>query len=236
MDDREPVGIDRPIRALGNEVIRDGEEAGRQEEADGVVAVPPLHHRVLHARPHDVGLRREQRDRDGRVVAEMQHGDRQDEGEIEPVGDVDMRLRAPRQRADEHQKIDDPDNRQPQVGVPLRLGVFLALGDAEQIARAGNDDEEIAAEHDEPGRQIAGETRAGRALHDIEGRCDQHVAAEGEDDGRGVQRADAAEGKPGRSKFRTGNASSSAAHRPTVKPAMPQNTAAIVANLTGSIL
>ena len=35
------------------------------------------------------------------------------------------------------------------------------------------------------------------------------------------------------SKLSTGKASSSAAQSPTVKPAMPQNTAAIVANLIG---
>jgi hypothetical protein len=40
----------------------------------------------------------------------------------------------------------------------------------------------------------------------------------------------------GRSKLRKGKASSSAAHSPTVKPAMPQITAATVANLTGPML
>jgi hypothetical protein len=63
VDDRQPVGIDRPLRALRDEVVHDGEEAGGEEEADRVVAVPPLEHRILHADPSDVGLRAEHRDR-----------------------------------------------------------------------------------------------------------------------------------------------------------------------------
>ena len=196
VDDRQPVGIDRPLGALGDEVVHDGEEAGGEEEADRVVAVPPLHHGVLHARPDDVGLGREQRDRHRRVVAEMQHRDGDDEGEIEPVGDVDVRLGAPHDGAEEDQQIGHPDDGQPEIGVPFRLGVFLRLRDAEQIAGAGDDDEEIVAEHDEPRRQIADEPRARGALHDVERGGDQHVAAEGEDHRRRVQRTQAAEGGP----------------------------------------
>ena len=122
VDDRQPVGIDRPLGPLRHEVVHDAEEAGGEEEADRVVAVPPLEHRVLHAAPQDDRLRRERRDRNRRVVAEMQHRDRQDEGEIEPVGDVDVRLLAAHQRAEEHQQIGDPDDGQPQVGrtIPAR--------------------------------------------------------------------------------------------------------------------
>ena len=127
----------------------------------------------------------------------MQHRDREDEGEIEPVGDVDVRLAAPHDGAEKDQEVDDPDDREPQIGVPFRLGIFLRLGDAEQIAGAGDDDEEIVAEHHEPGRDVAGEARAAGALHHVERGRDQHVAAEGEDHRRGVQRPDAAERDPG---------------------------------------
>ena len=104
-----------------------------------------------------------------------------------------MRLVAPHQGAEEDQQIDHPHDGEPKVGVPFRLGVFLRLGDAEEIAGAGDDDEEIVAQHDEPGRQIADEARAAGALHDIERRCDQHIAAEGEDHRGGVQRPQPAE-------------------------------------------
>src|SRR5450756_309252 len=168
VDDRQPVRIDRPIAALRNEIVHDGEEACSEEEADRVVAVPPLHHRILYARPDDVGLGREQRYRHRRVIAEMQHRDGQNEGEIKPVGDIYMRLLAANDGAEEDQEISHPHDGQPEIGVPFRLGIFLRLSDAEQIAGAGNENEEIVAEHDEPGRKVAGEPRAAGALHDIE--------------------------------------------------------------------
>ena len=104
---------------------------------------------------------------------------------------------APHDGAEEDQEIGHPHDGQPQVGVPFRLGIFLRLGDAEQIAGAGDDDEEVVAEHDEPGRDVADEPGAAGPLHDVERGRDQHVAAEGEDHRRGMQRPDAAERDPG---------------------------------------
>ena len=128
----------------------------------------------------------------------MQHRDREDEGEVEPVGDENMRLLAAEHRAEEHQEVDDPDHRQPEVGVPFGLRIFLALGDAEQVAGAGDQDEEIVAEYDEPGSKIASQTRAAGALHDIERRRQKNVAAETKDRRRGVQGLQAAEVEPRR--------------------------------------
>ena len=109
-----------------------------------------------------------------------------------------MRLLAPHQRREEHQEIDDPDDRQPEVGVPFGFGIFLAVGNSEEIAGAGDDDEEIVAEHHEPRRELARETRAAGALHDVERSREQDVAAEGEDHRRGVQRTQSAEVEPRR--------------------------------------
>ena len=133
-----------------------------------------------------------------RVAADMQHRDREDEGEVEPVGDENMRLLAAEHRAEEHQEVDDPDHRQPEVGAPLGLRIFLALGDAEQVAGAGDQDEDIVAEYDEPGSKIASQTRAAGALHDIERRRQKNVAAETKDRRRGVQGLQAAEVEPRR--------------------------------------
>ena len=127
----------------------------------------------------------------------MQHGDGDDEGEIEPVGDEDVRFLALDERHQEHQQIGHPDDGQPEIGVPFRLGIFLRLGDAEQIAGAGDQDEEVVAEDDEPRREIAGETHPAGLLHHIERGRDQHVAAEREDHRRSVQRPQAAEAGPG---------------------------------------
>ena len=126
----------------------------------------------------------------------MQHRDGDDEGEIEPVGDEDVRFLALDQRHQEHQQISHPDDRQPESAYHSGSAYSLRLRDAEQIAGAGDQDEEIVAEHDEPRRQIAGEPRAAGLLHDIERGRDQHVAAEREDHRRGVQRPQPAEAGP----------------------------------------
>ena len=75
----------------------------------------------------------------------MQHRHRDDEAQQEPVGDVDMRLLALQERADEDREERDPDDGQPQVGVPFGLGVFHALRRAEQVARGRHDNEELVA-------------------------------------------------------------------------------------------
>ena len=158
--------------------------------------VPPLRHCVLHAGIEHVALRAHQRHRDRQVVDDVQHGDGDDEGEIEPVRHIDVRLAPPRQRADIDEEIDDPDQGQPQIHVPLRLGIFLRLGDAEQVSGGGKHNEELVAPEHEPGRPASGKTRAARALHDIERARDQHIAAEGEDHRGGMQRPQAAEARP----------------------------------------
>ena len=128
----------------------------------------------------------------------MQHRDGDDEGEVEPVGDVDVRLLALQDRAEE----DDADRR-PRRSVSQRStyhsgsAYSRALGDAEQVAGRGQHDEELVAPEDEPGEVAAEQPRAAGALHDVEGGGDQRVAAEGEDHRRGVQRPQPAEVDPG---------------------------------------
>ncbi len=134
--------------------------------------------------------------RQRRIIAQMQHGDGDDEGEIEPVGDEDMRLFPLDDGHQEDQQIGHPDDRQPQIGVPLRLGIFLGLGHAEQVAGAGDQNEEIVADDDKPGREIARQARAAGLLHHVERGCDQHVAAEGKDHRRRMQRPQSAEAGP----------------------------------------
>ena len=194
--DRQPVRIDRPVRSLRDVIVHHAEEGGGEEEAHRVVAVPPLDHGVLHARPGAVALGAGERHRHRQVVDDVQHGDGDDEGEVEPVGDVDVRLLALHHRAEIGDQVGDPDDREPQVGVPFGLGVFLALGDAQQVAGGGDDDEELVAQQHEPAERCAAE-QAGPAgaLHDVEGGADQGGAAEGKDRRRGVERPQAAEGQ-----------------------------------------
>ena len=68
--DRQAVGVDRPARRLRNEVVHHPQEARGQEEADRVVAIPPLDHRVLHARGDVIAFGGEEADRHRDVVAD----------------------------------------------------------------------------------------------------------------------------------------------------------------------
>src|SRR3546814_1103312 len=83
------------------------EKAGGQEEGDGVMAIPPLRHRVLHAGEEGIALGAGERCRNREVVDDVQEGDDQYERQIVPVGDVDVRLLAPRERA----QIKDQDRK-----------------------------------------------------------------------------------------------------------------------------
>ncbi len=196
VDDRQPVGIDRALGALRHEIIHHAEEARGEEEANRVMAVPPLGQRILHAGEHRIALGAEERHGDRQVVDDMQHGDRHDEGEVEPVGHVDVRLLAVDQGAEEHQEIGDPDDGEPQVDVPFGLGIFAALGDAHQIAGGRQHDEQLVAPEHEPGEIAEGQPHPVGALDHIEARGDQRVAAEGEDHGGGMQRPQPAEIEP----------------------------------------
>ena len=193
MDDRQPVGIDRPFGTLGNEVIHQPQEAGGQEETHCVVAIPPLGHGVLHAGHQDVGLVARQRHRHRQIVDDVQHGNCDDEGEIKPVGHIDMRLTALPQGAQEHQQVNHPHDGEPEVDVPLRFRVFLRLGDAKHIAGRRQHDEELIAPEHEPRRDVARQPRLAGALDHVERRGDQDVAAERENHGGGVKRAEASE-------------------------------------------
>ena len=195
-EDGEPVGPDRPAGAHRQEVVEHAEEARRQEEGDGVVAVPPLDHGVLDPGPDREAVGHGEADRQRQVVDDVQHRDDEDEGHVVPVGDVDVRLVPAREGADVEREVGEPDDDQPEVGVPFGLGVFLRLGAADQVAGRGPDAEEVVADQDHPGADRVGEPRPGGALHDVEGGGDERVAGEAEDDAGGVDGPQASEARP----------------------------------------
>ena len=195
-DDRQPVGEQRTAGTLGQEVVHHAEEARRQEEGDGVVAVPPLRHGVLHAGEDRVALGAAEAHRDGEVVDDVQHRHDQHERHVVPVGDVDVRFLAPHQRAQVDDEIGHPDDEQHEVGVPLGLGVLLRLGDAHQVAGDGEQAEQVVAEEHEQRAELVGNARPRGALHDVVGRGDQRIAAEAEDDAGRVHGAQPAEARP----------------------------------------
>ena len=84
-----------------------------------------------------------------------------------------MRLLAAGQRAQIDQEIGDPDDDEPEVGVPFRLGIFLRLGDAHQVAGDGEHAEQIVADQHEPRAQLVRQPRTRRPLQHIERGRDQ---------------------------------------------------------------
>ena len=64
------------------------------------MAIPPLHHRILHTGPDDHRLGTPDRHRNGQVVDHVKHSNGYDEGQIEPVCHIDVRLFAFDDRAE----------------------------------------------------------------------------------------------------------------------------------------
>jgi hypothetical protein len=93
------------------------------------------------------------------------------------------------QRAQVEREVGHPHDHQPQVGVPLGLGVFLRLGDPHQVAGRRDDAEQVVADQHEPRAELVGEPRAAGPLDHVEAGRDEPVAAEAEDHPAGVQRA-----------------------------------------------
>ncbi len=143
VDDRQAVGEDRPIRGLGQEVVHDAEERGRQKEADRIVAVPPLHERVLDPGVDRIAAPQPRRHRE--VVEDMEKGDGDDGRDVEPDRDVDVALAALGDGAEDVDREDDPHHRDGDVDRPLELGVLLALGDAQRQGDGGGDDDQLPA-------------------------------------------------------------------------------------------
>jgi hypothetical protein len=137
------------------------------------------------------------RDRNGEVVDDVQHRHDQDERHVVPVRHIDVRLLAPRQRAQVDHEIGDPHHDQQDIGVPFRLGISFRLRNAHHVAGDGNQAEQVVAPHYEPRGDLIGDAGARGALHDIERRRDQRIAAEAEDHRGGVNRPDPAETRPG---------------------------------------
>ncbi|MNU53588.1 hypothetical protein D3C71_426230 [compost metagenome] len=79
-----------------------------------------------------------------------------------------MRLLAHEDRAEEDDEIGDPDDGQPDIDIPFRLRIFLALGDTEQIAGCRHDDEKLVAPEHEPSEIAAEQAGPTGALDNIE--------------------------------------------------------------------
>ena len=194
VNDRQAIGINRTFGTFRNEIVHHPKEAGRQEEAHRVMAIPPLCQRILHTREQRVGFGPHEGNRNRQVVAQMQHCDRHDEGQIEPVRDIDMRLMTLQQGSDEHRQIRNPHHGDPDINKPFRFGIFATLGNPHHIAECGHDDEQLIAPENECRKRLAAiKRRAAGPLHDIDRRCQKSVTAKGKNHRRSMQRPQATE-------------------------------------------
>ncbi len=190
----QAVGVHRALRLLGNEVVHDAEKAGGEEEADGVVPVPPLHHGILHPGVGRVGFEKAHRQRG--AVEDVEHGNGDDECAVEPVCDIDMGHFAFDDGAEEDDRVGHPDHGDQHVDRPLELGVLLGGRDAERQRDRGQHDDQLPAPERECGELVEEQPYVAGALYDVVRRREQGRAAKREDHGVGVQRPQAPESEP----------------------------------------
>ena len=186
VDDRQPVREHRPAGGLRDEVVHDPEERRGQEERHGVVAVPPLHQRVLHARIQRVAL--EEADRQLERVDDVQQRDGDERGEVEPDRHVHVPL-APLVDGAEHVQAEHhPDQRDGDVDRPLEFGVLLAGGEAERQRQRRRDDDQLPAPEVDRAERVAEHARLAQPLQRVVHADEDGVAGKGEDHRVGVQR------------------------------------------------
>ncbi len=193
VDNRQAIGIDRATGLLGHKVIHHAEEGRGQEETHCVMAIPPLRHRILYAREQTVGFHREQVDGHRQIIKGVQQGGRQNEGQIEPVGHIDVWLLAAHDGADEQYQIGDPHHLDQDIDRPFHFRVLARLGITQHIADISQHDDCHPAPKGEAGHAIRNQACLAGALDHIVGRSKQRRAAEAENHRGGVDRPEPAE-------------------------------------------
>ena len=131
----------RSFRGFWQKVVHDSKERSGQKECDRVVAVPPLHERVLAAGINGVTavpIRWH-----GEIVEDVQHGDGNDRGDIKPNRHIQVSLAAYGNGAKEIHREDNPNQDHCDVNWPFKLRVFLALGKSKRQADGGGHNDEL---------------------------------------------------------------------------------------------
>ncbi len=123
------------------------------------------------------------------------HGD--DERAEEPVAHIDVLGLALHDRAEEHDRVGDPDDGDQDVDRPFQFGVFLGAGVTQRQADRRQQDHQLPAPEAERGDLRREQLRLAGALYRIERAGEQRAATKGEDHRVGVQRAQTAETGPG---------------------------------------
>jgi hypothetical protein len=193
VNDRQAITEHRSFRRLGQEVIHEAEVGGGEKESDGIVRVPPLNQRVLHAGVNRIALACACRHSQG--IADMQHRHRDGGGNIEPDGDVKVLFSPPENRAQQIDGERDPNDRDGNVDRPFQLRVFLARRQAQWQRHGRAHDDSLPAPEIHPAQEIREHPRLAQPLQGIVDAHEHAVADEGEDDRIGMQRTQPPEGR-----------------------------------------
>ncbi len=124
-DDREPVAVNRDSRGLRQKVVKHGENRSREDEADGIMAVPPLDVGAVHPRKEMVGF--EQTCRNREVVDDVEYRHREHRSDDEPEGDVHLLFLPLDHGAEDIHGKHHPQDHDRDVERPLELGVLQGL-------------------------------------------------------------------------------------------------------------
>ena len=141
MHHRQAIRIHRSPRLFRHEVVHDAEESCGEKKTDRVMAIPPLHHRILHTR---IGrVRFPHAGRHFRAVDHVQQCDGQNEATEKPVRHIDVRHLALDDGAEKYDRVRDPDKRNQDVDRPFEFGVFLTGVDPHRQRNCSGDNDDL---------------------------------------------------------------------------------------------
>ena len=123
------------------EVVHHTQEAGCQEKAHRIMAVPPLNHRIDCTGVN--GVRFHQTGRDADVIDDVQERDSQDEAAVEPVGNVDVFDFTFGNRTEEYDGVSNPNQSDQDVDRPFQFSIFFSLGITHRQADSRSHDDSL---------------------------------------------------------------------------------------------
>jgi 23S rRNA (cytosine1962-C5)-methyltransferase len=187
---------------LGDEVIHHAQEACGQEEADRIVAIPPLDHGVLHTGIGRVRLESAHGQRSAVDQVQQSHGN--DECAKEPVGHINVTHLARAHCAKEDHSKRHPDQRDENVNGPFEFGIFFALGVAQWQGNGCQHDHQLPAPKGESGQFVVEQADIAGALHHVISRCEQTTSAKRKNHRIRMQWAQAAVTEPWNTQIQLG--------------------------------
>ena len=130
MDDGKPVGINRPVCRLGQEIIHQTQDRCGEEKSHCVVAIPPLHQCILDACIPAITFQKGNRQFNG--IHNMQHGHRNPGGDVKPDGNINMAFPSFNDGTEHIDTENNPYQRDGDIDRPFQFRIFLTGSLAQQ--------------------------------------------------------------------------------------------------------